>query len=189
MADNPTAPFNEDALASRVASTVVGALSERAQQAAAAQQQAQAAQRQQQAAQQAQQQAGRDPVYTAIAPYIEPALRQMNVQTQGALDAVGFYAEHPEALRHRAAIEGQFNEMAGRGMPFDRSTIFNHYKGANFDAFAKEQQEAMQQRAAYGATVGAPGVGRPGGLPVLDAALAKTMPFEDLERAVKGRMF
>lgn len=191
MTDTPTtpatpAPFNEDALASRIRGEVRGALGEMAQQA----QQAQAQQAQQVQQQRAQQQAAGDPIYNAvIKPYVEPALRQMSVQTQGAVDAVGFYAEHPEALKYRGTIEQQFNEMAQRGVPFDRATIYNHYKGANFDQFVKDQQENLQRVAAQGATVGAPGVGRPGGLPVLDAAAAKTMPFEDLERAIKTRMF
>src|SRR5215510_4451656 len=165
MADEPL-PFNADALKSQIRGEVRGALTEIAQQ---AQQQAQQ-QRQQQAASQAQQQANGDPIYNAVVkPYVEPIARQSAIDSQGALDAVRFYGRNPGAVKYMDQIERQFSEMANRGLPFDRNTIFNHYRGQHFDHFVKEQADQLAAAAAQNATVGAPGVGRPGAGPVLTA--------------------
>lgn len=162
MADTTTpqtpAPFDGDALRANIRQEVRGALGEFAQQAQQQQaQRAQATQNQNVQAAQAQ-----DPIYNAVVkPYVEPLARQVAVQSQGALDGVRFYAQHPEAVRHMDALEGQFNQMAAQGIPFDRQTIYNHYRGQNFDHFVKEHQEAVNRTAAQGANVGPGSMGRP----------------------------
>jgi hypothetical protein len=184
LADEPTqtpAPaFSEDALRSQVQSAVRGALTDFAQQ--TQQQQAQVQQRQV-AAQQAQ-----DPIYNQVVrPYVEPVIRQGAIQSQAALDATRFYHRHPEAVRHMDQLEDNFNRLVQQGTPFDHETVWNHFRGQHFEEFAREHQEQMARTVAQGATVGAPGVGRPDPATTLDARRAAEVPFEDLERAVKAR--
>lgn len=183
MPDTPTpAPFNEDALAARVTSSVIGGLREVAQQ----NQQAAMAQQQQQQARQAQaqyaHQTAGDPIHNAvIKPYVEPALRQLSVEAQGARDMTGFYLKNPGMVRYMDAIEGQFNQMASQGQAFDRRTIANHYIGQNFDHFVQEHQAQLQRAAADGAVVGAPGVGRMPGRPD-DLEAFKGLTLEQMEQ-------
>lgn len=186
MADETPAPFNADALAGHIRNEVRGALSEFAQ--AAQQQQAQ--QHQQVRQQQYAAQARHDPIVSQVVePYVAPALRAVAAQSQAAMDAVLFYGRHPEAQRYQGELEGDFNRMMQSGTPFDRETIYRHWIGANLDRYNKDRADDVQHAAARGATLGAPGIGRPDGLPLLDEAAARAMPFDELERRLDGVKF
>lgn len=188
MADEPLrqpAPFNEDALRGLVQDSVRTALHDQAQRAQAQQ----VAQAQQQMAARAQTVAAQDPVYQhVVRPYVEPIARQMAVQSQGALDAVKFYNQHPAAVKYMDHLEANFNQLAAQGMPFDRATIWNHYRGQNFEHFQQQAREEATAAAARGATIGSAGVGRPDAQP-FDLNAFKRLPLDEMEKALEGAKF
>lgn len=187
MADEPTtpAPYDADALATRMR----GVVREELNHLAGAAQQRQAQQAQQVQQQQAVQAASGDPIYQAVVkPYLEPALRAMNVQTQAAVDAVHFYNRHPEAREYQPHIEQRFGQMVQAGTPFDRETVWDHFRGQNLTHFIERQQQAVQQAGAQGATIGAPGVGRTTPQP-FNREEFRALPLEQMEQRLAGVTF
>jgi uncharacterized membrane protein YgcG len=148
--------FNADALRAHISEAVRGTIGEM-------QQQAQAQQQQAIRQQQSQQRFAGDPVAQAIAPVVGPAMQAIALQAQSAMDKADFYLSHPEAIKHKDAIEGMFNQMAQQGVPFDRDSIFKYYKGANFDQFVQEHEQTRQAQSNQHVVAGAPGMARPQG--------------------------
>lgn len=188
MADEPTPvvvqpAINVDALASHV----IGGVREALREERAGVQQAQ--QRQQQY-----QQSRTDPIQTqVIEPYVAPALRQMALMTAAARDAATFYNVHPEARPYAAEIERRFDTqvqtaMAQGGTPYDHASVWEHFQGQHIDHFARQRQEDLQRAAAQGATVGAPGVGRPQAQP-FDKDAFRKLPLDEMEKAMGDRIF
>src|SRR5438445_9742080 len=55
-----------------------------------------------------------------LAPYIQPAVQKMSLDSQNALDYAKFYSGSPEARKHEQAVEAKFEELMRSGMPLKR---------------------------------------------------------------------
>jgi hypothetical protein len=131
-----------------------------------------------------------DPVIEFLAPYIAPALSEVGLKAEAAMDAASFYATAgPQALKHRDAIEARFQEGMRAGKPFPRVDIFKWMKGDKFDEFVNEELEARKRSedAARGAEhaggAGRPHGGRPAGKDPID------MSDDELGAALKNAAF
>lgn len=113
-----------------------------ARRAQAARQQVQARQRQAQAPGNGK----GDALAEVIAPYIQPALAAVAghsaVASANAVDYAKFYTDHPEARTHQDKIEAKFSQLLAEGQPLARGDIWNWLRGADFDAFRKEANDA-----------------------------------------------
>jgi hypothetical protein len=188
MPDEPIAPnapagFNEDALMSRVASTVTSAIADaRAQGTAEIQQ----GQRRDQAAQQW----AADPVAQTLAPYLTPMAQQMNLRVQAAEDKGDFYLGHPEAGEYRGEIESMFNQLMTQGRPMEREAVWFYFKGRNGDMFAqkaaKDAEAQLATAARHGVSVGGSDMSRPG---AMDLSNFGSLPLDKKREAVEGRLF
>lgn len=80
----------------------------------------------QQAAQQAQQaqaQAQADTFGQLIAPYVQPAVQQLQFANADTRDYTAFYMQHQEAIARQAEIETKFQELARQGRAVPREDI------------------------------------------------------------------
>ena len=160
--ETPNVEVDAKALQDQIAVGVKAALTEMQQQTA----KAQAEQYRQAQVNQASSQWANDPVAQTIAPYVVPVVQQLKLQADAANDKADFYLSHPDALEYKGELESQFNTLMTNGKAMERIAIWNHFKGANIDHFAKkmaEQQAANLNRAAQQSTnLGASAQSRPG---------------------------
>jgi hypothetical protein len=129
-----------------------------------------------------------DPLADLIGSKVNPALRSMGYEIADAKDAAMFYVEHPEALKHKKALEDAFNTLKAQGTPMSRVAVFDWYKGKNFDTFRKEANEeaALAAEKAKEAGDTGPGVSRRREVASKDP---HTMSDEELSKALEGVAF
>lgn len=129
-----------------------------------------------------------DPLADLIGSRVNPALRTMGYEIADAKDAALFYVEHPEALKHKKAVEDAFNTLKAQGTPMARVAVFDWYKGKNFEQFREESNVAAKKAADAAkdaADVGPSGARRREMTPTDP----HTMTDADLSKAMEGVAF
>jgi len=129
-----------------------------------------------------------DPVADVLRPYVVPLAQAMNLKADDAKDAAIFYHTTAEAGAFAADIEAKFNECVANGRPMNRASIWQWYKGANFDKFADARQKHRDdeiKRAREAQTVQGSRGGVPAGRPQIDVNASD----EDLASAIRGLQF
>lgn len=131
---------------------------------------------------------GEDPLADLIGSRVNPALTRMGYEIADAKDAALFYVEHPEALKHKKAVEDAFNTLKAQGTPMSRVAVFDWYKGKNFDTFREEANKEAKEAAerAKDASDAGAGVSRHREVAAKDP---HSMSDEDLSKALEGVAF
>jgi len=131
---------------------------------------------------------GDDPLADLIGSRVNPALKHLGYEIADAKDASLFYVGHPEAVKHKAAVEEAFNRLKQQGTPMARAAVWDWYKGKNFDQFRKEAAEAEKEaeRRAREAGDTGPGAARHREVQTKDP---HTMSDEELSKAMEGVAF
>lgn len=115
--------------------------------------QAQAEEQARRDAEAAQQDTTGQPLRKVLLDEIGGDLQNNRLIAQSAADLAKFYAQHPEAREHSPEIERKFEELMSVGRPTNRETLWQWYRGVNFDKFyqLRKEQEAMKKAEAEGA--------------------------------------
>ena len=131
-----------------------------------------------------------DPLADVVLPLVKPSLDRANVMAEAARDQSLFFQRHPEALEHQDALLTNWNLMLQKNIPFKMETIWNEYRGANFDKFhgkASERDTAKLQAAKDAEVVGPGSPDRSGGRGTIRDA--SEVPPDELAKALEGVAF
>ena len=102
-----------------------------------------------------------DPIAKLVSPLVNPALARANVMAEAARDQALFFQLNPDALEHRDAILGNWQEMLNKGVPLKMEVIWNEYRGKNFAKFhesasKKDTEKVNAAKEAEGVGPGSP---------------------------------